>query len=131
MQFLLLPFLAEIGSGIYIPVFSFIAILTTTVGNDAVILTDLQDTDKTCRCSIQPYLDSSQVEHVHLLSPDKNIRVTFFMKENNYVQFQEKRLLILNKNLSGIRLSQKLGIDYLYICGPGNSDADLVSVNKN
>lgn len=43
-------------------------------GNDAVILTDLHDTDKTYRYSIQPYLDSCQVEHVRLLPPNNNIR---------------------------------------------------------
>lgn len=100
-------------------------------GNDAVILTDLQDTDKTYRYSVKAYLDSCQVENIHLLSPDKNIRLTFFLKENNYLQFRDKRLLILNKYLSDIQLSRKFRADYLYIGGPGSSAADLASINKN
>jgi competence protein ComEC len=99
--------------------------------NDAVILTDLQDTDKTYRYSIQPYLDSCQVENIHRLSPDSNIRLPYFLKENNYLQFQDRRLLFFDKQLSAIRLPQKLKTDYLYVAGFGNSDVDLDFINKN
>ena len=100
-------------------------------GNEAVILTDLQDTDKAYRYSIQPYLDSSQVKHVQLLSPDKNIRLPYFLKENNYLQFQDKRLLLFNQHLSEILLPQKFKTDYLYVSGSKTADLDLNFINKN
>lgn len=100
-------------------------------GNDAVVLTDLQDTDKAYRYSIQPYLDSCQVENIHLISPGKNMRLSYFFKENNYMQFQDKRLLIFNKRLSTIRLPQKFKTDYLYVASSDSSDADLALINRN
>ncbi|HEY9003217.1 MAG TPA: ComEC/Rec2 family competence protein [Mucilaginibacter sp.] len=99
-------------------------------GNDAVVLTDLSDTDKTFHYSIQPYLDSSQIESVQLLSPDKNIRLSYFLKENNYLQFQDKRLLLFNKQLSAMQLPQKLKTDYLYVAG-SSASAGLAFINKN
>ena len=100
-------------------------------GNDAIVLTDLSDTDKAYRYSIQPYLDSDQVENVRLLPPDKNIRLPYFLKESNYLQFQDKRLLFFDKRLSNIQLSQKFKTDYLYVAGCGVSDLDLGFINKN
>ena len=100
-------------------------------GNDAVVLTDLRDTDKTYRYSIQPYLDSCQVGHVRLLRPNDSIQLSYILKENNYLQFYDKRLLFFDKRLSAVQLPQKLKTDYLYIAGFGNSDADLNIINKN
>ena len=100
-------------------------------GNEAVVLTDLQDTDKTYRYSVQPFLDSSQVENIHLISLDKNTRLSYFLKENNYMQFEDKQILVFDKKLADVGLSQKLKIDYLYISGSGTSDADLNFINKN
>ncbi|HTK18668.1 MAG TPA: ComEC/Rec2 family competence protein, partial [Mucilaginibacter sp.] len=100
-------------------------------GNAAVILTDLQDTDKAYRYSVQPYLDSCQVESIHLLSTDKNIRLSYFLKENNYMQFQDKRLLLFDKRLCTIQLPQKFKTDYLYVFGSKTADADLDFLNKN
>jgi hypothetical protein len=53
------------------------------------------------------------------------------MKENNYLQFKDRRLLLFDKRLSGIQLPQKLRADYLFVAGPGNPDADLDFINKN
>jgi competence protein ComEC len=75
-------------------------------GNNAVILTDLHDTNKTYRYSIQPYLDSCQIEHIRLLQPNNNIRLSYILKENNYLQFYDKRLLLFNKQLATIQLPQ-------------------------
>ncbi|HTD41056.1 MAG TPA: ComEC/Rec2 family competence protein, partial [Mucilaginibacter sp.] len=98
-------------------------------GNEAVVVTDLNDTDKTYRYSIQPYLDSCQVINVHKLTLDTNIRLPFFLKNNNLMQFQNKRLLLFDKKLEMTELSQKLKTDYLYISG--NPDSYVDGINKN
>ncbi|MBS1521642.1 MAG: ComEC family competence protein [Bacteroidetes bacterium] len=100
-------------------------------GNDAVVLTDLSDTDKTYRYSIQPYLDSNQVENIHLLSSDKNIRLSYFLKESNYMQFQHKSVLVFDKRLFTIQFPEKFHADFLYVSGSKTSDADLDFINKN
>jgi len=98
-------------------------------GTEAVVLTDLRDTDKTYRYSIQPFLDSCQISSVHQLSPEQNIRLSCFLKENHYLQFQNKRVLIFNKELSNTELSQKLRTNYLYVSG--SPDINLDFINKN
>ncbi len=47
-------------------------------GNQAVVLTDLSDTDKAFRYSVQPYLDSCQVENLKLVSAEgrKNLEIS-------------------------------------------------------
>jgi competence protein ComEC len=98
-------------------------------GNEAVVLTDLRDTDKAYQYSIQPFLDSCQISNVHQLSPEQNIRLSYFLKENHYLQFQNKRVLIFNKELSNTELAQKLKTDYLYVSGSPDINLDLI--NKN
>jgi competence protein ComEC len=100
-------------------------------GNNAVVLTDLQDTDKAYRYSIQPYLDSCQIENARVLSPDKNIRLSYFLKENNCLQFQNKRLLLFDERLFTVQIPQRFKTDYLYISGSKTADADLNFINKN
>ena len=96
-------------------------------GNEAAVITDLNDTDKTYRYSIQPYLDSCQVSTVHKVLPDSSGRLTFLLKENNLIQFRDKRILIFDKQLQGATLTQKLKTDYLYISGNPATSIDFIN----
>ena len=94
----------------------------------------MQDTDQAYRYSIQPYLDSSQIKPIHLLSPGKNILPSYFLKENNYLQFQDKQdksVLFFDKRLFAIQFPQKLTTDYFYISSSKTLNADFDFLNKN
>ena len=65
-------------------------------GKAIVVLTDLQDTDKAYKYSVQPYLDSCQVSNARLLSFDKNITTPWMAKTGGLIQFMDKRTFILN-----------------------------------
>jgi len=96
-------------------------------GNEAMIVTDLSDTDKTYRYSVQPYLDSCQVNNVQKVLPDSNIRLSFLLKEHNLIQFRDKRVLIFDKQLQSAELPQKLQTDYLYISGNPATSIDFIN----
>jgi len=98
-------------------------------GEKAVVVSDLSDTDKTYRYSIQPYLDSCQVSYANLIKPGSDIRLTFLLKGGNLIQFGDKKLLIFDKQLQNVVLSEKLKLDYL--CISGNPKADINFINKN
>jgi competence protein ComEC len=83
--------------------------------NRAVVLTDLADTDKAYRYSIQPYLDSCQISAINLLPLKTDIQLPFFLKKSNLVQFRNKTLLIFNSALQNAALSGKLNLDYINI----------------
>jgi competence protein ComEC len=95
--------------------------------NEAIVITDLNDTDKTYRYLIQPYLDSCQVSTVHKVLPDSGIRLPFLLKENNLIQFRDKRILIFDKQLQSTELQQKLKTDYLYISGNPATNIDFIN----
>jgi competence protein ComEC len=97
--------------------------------NRAIIITDLNPSDKNYQYAIQPYLDSSKVKDTTVYNLDKNVNAPFLKKVGNIIQFKNKTILIYNKTTSTKQLLQKLSVDYLYITG--NPQTDLNSINKN
>jgi competence protein ComEC len=98
------------------------------VGTQALIVSDLKDTDKTYRYSVQPYLDSCQVSSAHIVAPTADVRLPFLVKSSNLVQFQNKRILLFDKRLQKITLPGKIKLDILLISN--NPDADINFINK-
>lgn len=98
-------------------------------GNSAVILSNLAYTDKNYRYSVQPYLDSCKINDMRLYNLKQNINLPYLKKQGNLIQFCNKKILVFDKNLSGIQLPQKLKIDFLYISG--NPHISLHQINKN
>ncbi|MFB9844779.1 ComEC/Rec2 family competence protein [Mucilaginibacter ginsenosidivorans] len=84
-------------------------------GNTAVILTDLADTDKVYRYSVQRYLDSCQVDARKILRPGSDTVTKYLVKNGNYIQFDDKTILICNKQLQYSKPPEDLAIDYLYL----------------
>lgn len=98
-------------------------------GEQAIVLTDLKDTDKTYRYSIQPYLDSCQVAKTKTIHPDSDIRATFLLKKGGLISFEGRTILLYNKKLKSITLPQKLKIDYLLISG--NPVDQMAKIRQN
>lgn len=98
-------------------------------GNRAVIVSDLTDSDKTYKYSIQPYLDSCQVSDAKICDENSNVQTSFLIKKTNLIHFGNKRLIMFDKEIQSATLPVKLKVDYLYITG--NPDADIGFINKN
>ncbi|TFF34676.1 ComEC/Rec2 family competence protein [Mucilaginibacter psychrotolerans] len=86
-------------------------------GSSGVVLTDLAYTHKTFQYAIQPGLDSMQIAHYTLLKPDSNIRLPYFIKQQNLVQFNNTRLLLLNQSWQLPSIPRQLNVQYLYLSG--------------
>jgi len=97
-------------------------------GCNAVVLTNLADTDKNYRYSVQPYLDSAQVGHIRVIDLNQNINLTWFKKQGPLMQFYNKRILIFDKHLQNQQLSARLQTNYLYV--NGNPHMTIDDVNK-
>ncbi|QJD97823.1 ComEC family competence protein [Mucilaginibacter robiniae] len=98
-------------------------------GHQGVVVTDLNQQDKNFMYSIQPCLDSLQIEKANLIQLHQNLQTTFLKKHEHYLQFQNKSLLIFDKHLSQIQLPQQLCVDYLLFTD--NPHADLSFICKN
>jgi competence protein ComEC len=97
-------------------------------GEQAVVISDLTDSDKIYKYSVQPYLDSCQVSSIHTIAPTANIQLPFLLKKTHLVQFGNKMLLIFDRQLQQIALNEKLKLDYLYIAD--NPSVDINFLNK-
>ena len=97
-------------------------------GDHAVVITDLVDSDKNYRYSIQPYLDSCQVNTIKSVALNADLRQTNLLKKSNLVQFDNKKILLFDKQLQNVGLPGKLNLDYLYISG--NPGVNLGLINK-
>jgi competence protein ComEC len=97
-------------------------------GNNAVILTNLADTNRNFNYSVQPYLDSTQVNNIQIIKADENISLPYLKKQGALIQFYDKRIIIFDKQLQNQPLQQKLKTDFLYITG--NPHSSLVTINK-
>ncbi len=98
-------------------------------GNRATVLTDLSDTDKTYRYSVQPYLDSCQVAEAKVRNPNSDIRENYLLKKGNLISFSGKTMLLYGKLLSEGALHEKLKIDYLVMSG--NPAVQSASIGQN
>ena len=84
-------------------------------GNEAIVLTDLKSTDKIFQYSIQPYLDSCQVNKVQVYSLTQDINASWLIKKNDLVQFLNKRIFIFDGRQRNSMPSQKIKTDYIYV----------------
>ncbi|HVW16543.1 MAG TPA: ComEC/Rec2 family competence protein [Mucilaginibacter sp.] len=98
-------------------------------GDKAVVLTDLTDTDKAYRYSVQPYLDSCQVASVRCFLPDDDIRLPGLHKKAGLAQFGDKRILLLNTSIPDLAPGQKIATDCLYVSGTREPDTALIGKN--
>jgi competence protein ComEC len=98
-------------------------------GNQAIVLSDLSDTNKNYRYSIQPYLDSCKLTDVTIYNPKQDINSNYTLKRSNLIQFFDKRILLFDKSVSNCALNNKLIADYIYITG--NPYTNFNNINKN
>ena len=98
-------------------------------GSNAIVISDLTDTDKNYLYSIQPYLDSSKANDIHVYGLQQNIKASFLLKHDNLIQFMGTRILLFNKGLTDAGLNNKLKTDYIYLTN--NPYAAINSINKN
>jgi competence protein ComEC len=98
-------------------------------GDKAIILSDLNAADKNYQYSIQPYLDSCKIADTAIYTIKQNINSTFLVKNNNLIQFQNKKVLLFDKQLQNKNLSHKLKVDYLYLTG--NPHTSVAELDKN
>ena len=98
-------------------------------GNQAIVLSDLSDTNKNYNYSIQPYLDSCKLTDVTIYNPKQNINSNYALKRSNLIQFFDKRILLFDKSVSNYVLNNKLTTDYIYITG--NPYSNFNNINKN
>lgn len=97
-------------------------------GDKAVVISDLPDTDKNYKYSIQPYLDSSGVNNVQVYNLKQDIRSAFAAKRYNLIQFRDKKLLICQGQGNDALLDDELRPDYTYITG--NARGFVNAINK-
>jgi competence protein ComEC len=98
-------------------------------GNSAIVVSDLADTDKNYKYSIQPYLDSCKIYNVHICNLNEKSTSTYFLKHDNLIQFRDKRIVIIDKQHAGIKQKGKFNVDYLFVTG--NPNVDITYLNKN
>lgn len=99
-------------------------------GESAVLLTDLADTDKTYRYSIQPCLDSSRITNLLLVPFNKDTATAFFRKQGRLVRFLNKDILLIDKSAQVRMPIPAFNIDYLFVTGnPKNATAFIRGIN--
>ncbi|MHB8208330.1 ComEC/Rec2 family competence protein [Mucilaginibacter sp.] len=98
-------------------------------GNQAIVLSDLSDTNKNYRYSIQPYLDSCKLTDITVYNPKQNINSNYVFKRSNLIQFFDKRILLFDKSISNCSLNDKTLADYIYITN--NPYTNFNNINKN
>ncbi|MDB5008749.1 MAG: hypothetical protein JWP45_3142 [Mucilaginibacter sp.] len=98
-------------------------------GNQAIVWSDLKQSDKIYQYSIQPYLDSCKVTNVRLVVPDGDIKNEWFVKRNNLIQFLNKRVFIFDGNISNSIMPEKVKTDYIYYTG--NPGTELNNLKSN
>lgn len=84
-------------------------------GNEGIVITDLADTDKVFRYSVQPGLDSSRITSYKIYHTDAGIRNSWLMKDDKLIQFGNKKLLLLNHEGGILSIPRQVPIGYIYL----------------
>lgn len=84
-------------------------------GPEAVVLSNLTDTDKAFKYSIQPYLDSCKINRVMIYSLEKDIRLAYLHKTGNLVGFDDQTVQIIDQESALSHAPLKTKDNYLYI----------------
>lgn len=98
-------------------------------GNEAVVISDLTQTDKNYQYSIQPCLDSCQVNNVTLVGLGGDVKTSWMVKKKNFIQFLNSRIYLLNGKIENNLFSQKLKTDYLYITNNPRNQLNDIAAN--
>ncbi|WP_428331119.1 ComEC/Rec2 family competence protein [Mucilaginibacter sp.] len=98
-------------------------------GNNAAVLTDINTTDKTWQYSIQPYLDSCQVNNIKLLSVDQDVTTPWMIKKDKLIQFMNKRIFVCDGGLMIDSLPSKINTDYIYITNNPHNEFNNIAAN--
>lgn len=97
-------------------------------GDKAVVISDLPDTDKNYKYSIQPYLDSSGVSNVKLYNLKQDMHSAFAAKRYDLIQFRDKTILICKGQGNDDKLNNALKPGYVYLTG--NARGFVNAINK-
>lgn len=97
-------------------------------GTSAIVISDLADTDRNYKYSIQPYLDSSKTANIRVYNLKQDINSAYAKKKYDYIQFRDKKILLCSGQLSDEYVNSKLDPDYLYITN--NNRAAINDINK-
>jgi competence protein ComEC len=97
-------------------------------GSKAVLLTDLADTDKNYRYSVQPYLDSARIAQLTVMPFTKDTTNAFLAKQGNMIRFLNRDLLVIDKQWP-FYINHKLLADYLFVTD--NPHVKFETVNQH
>jgi len=97
-------------------------------GENAVVISDLPDTDKNYKYSVQPYLDSSGVNNIQLYNLKQDMRSSFAAKKYKLIQFRDKTVLICSGQSNDVSLNDSLKPDLVYIMD--NPHVFVNAINK-
>jgi len=102
-------------------------------GDSAIVISDLADTDKDYKYSVQPYLDSSGITNVKVYNLKQDMRSAFAAKDYNLVQFRNIKILICNGQADYAYINNTFNPDYIYLTGnayPAINSIDKKHVNE-
>ncbi len=100
-------------------------------GSQAVLVSDLKPADKAYQYSVQPYLDSCKITGLQNLNLSESAICSYVAKQQNLIQFGNKKILIVDKTLCNKKLAEKLNLDYIYITGSPQIDLTWLKQNYN
>jgi competence protein ComEC len=96
-------------------------------GNSAVILTDVKNSDKTYQYSVQPYLDSCEINQAIIYNLNQDINGPFLIRKYGLIEFLNNNIFISDGHVKNNIIAPKLKIDYIYFTG--YPDTGLNNIN--
>jgi competence protein ComEC len=98
-------------------------------GQSAIVLTDLKESDKNYKYSIQPYLDSCRINDVKIYDLNCSVNTPWLKKKFGFIKFTNTSVFIYDGNLGTDALSPGLKIDFIYVTGNPELDTNTLEAN--
>lgn len=94
-------------------------------GEKGVVITNMQPADKVFTYSVQPCLDSMQVEDYRLLPFTADVRTSYLLKKDALVAFGPKKFLLLNDSSRFKSIGSDMDINYAYLSSNVRVDSSV------
>ncbi|SOD12718.1 ComEC/Rec2 family competence protein [Pedobacter xixiisoli] len=84
-------------------------------GNESILLTDLNSTDRNFEFFVKPALDQKQVKTIQFINWDTDFQSQHFIKKDHQINYKGKQFLLIDEKFNAKKLSQKHSFDFLWM----------------
>ena len=97
------------------------------VGNECVLLTDLNENDRNFEFFVKPALDQKRIENIQFVDWSKEMTSGLLIKKHNQILFKEKTFLLIDSSFNSKRITSVKPFDFVWLHSNPKQKLDILA----